>query len=77
LTPREACGLARTTWGNFKPLFHFSNGKSSTSDRAHSDYVYELHEELFDYPTDVDFEFKLKEIAINKISREKLLTICG
>jgi UV DNA damage endonuclease len=66
LTPREACQLARTTWGNFKPLFHFSNGKSSTSDRAHSDYVYELHEELFDSPTDVDFEFKLKEKSINE-----------
>ena len=77
LTPKEACEMARTTWGDFKPLFHFSNGKSSTTDRAHSDYVYELHEELFDRPTDVDFEFKLKEIAINKISREKLLTIAG
>lgn len=66
LSPREACELARSTWGNFRPLFHFSNGKSSTTDRAHSDYVYELHEELFDYPTDVDFEFKMKEISINE-----------
>ena len=64
LTPEQACELARTTWGNYKPLFHFSNGKKSQSDRAHSDYVYELHEELFNHPTDVDFEFKLKEQSI-------------
>lgn len=66
LTPEQACDLARTTWGKIKPLFHFSNGKSSTKDRAHSDYVYELHTELFKQPTDVDFEFKEKEKSIKK-----------
>lgn len=64
LTPEQACDLARTTWGNHKPLFHFSNGKKSPINRAHSDYVYQLHEELFKCPTDVDFEFKLKEQSI-------------
>jgi UV DNA damage endonuclease len=66
LTPEQACDLARKTWGNHKPLFHFSNGKKSPIDRAHSDCVYQLHEELFKCPTDVDFEFKLKEQSINK-----------
>ena len=66
LTPEQACDLARTTWGNHKPLFHFSNGKKSPIDRAHSDCVYQIHEELFKCPTDVDFEFKLKEQSINK-----------
>jgi len=66
LTPEQACDLARITWGNHKPLFHFSNGKKSPIDRAHSDCVYQLHEELFKCPTDVDFEFKLKEQSINK-----------
>lgn len=66
LTPEQACELARTTWGNYKPLFHFSNGKKSPIDRAHSDCVYQIHEELFKCPTDVDFEFKLKEQSINK-----------
>lgn len=64
LTPEQACDLARTTWGNHKPLFHFSNGKKSPIDRAHSDCVYQLHEELFKCPTDIDFEFKLKEQSI-------------
>ncbi len=67
LTPEQACDLARTTWGNHKPLFHFSNGKKSPIDRAHSDCVYQLHEELFKCPTDVDFEFKAKEAAIKKV----------
>jgi UV DNA damage endonuclease len=66
LTPEQACDLARTTWGNHKPLFHFSNGKKSPIDRAHSNCVYQLHEELFKCPTDVDFEFKFKERSINK-----------
>jgi UV DNA damage endonuclease len=66
LTAEQACDLARTTWGKVKPLFHFSNGKISTTDRAHSDYVYELHTELFKHPTDVDFEFKQKEKSITK-----------
>jgi UV DNA damage endonuclease len=66
LSPTEACELARTTWGSFKPMFHFSNGKTSPSDRAHSDYVYEIHKELFSSPTDIDFEFKQKEQSINK-----------
>lgn len=66
LTPEQACDLARITWGNHKPLFHFSNGKKSPIDRAHSDCVYQLHEELFKCPTDVDFEFKLKEQSIIK-----------
>ena len=66
LTAEQACDLARTTWGKVKPLFHFSNGKDSSVDRAHSDYVYELHPELFKKPTDVDFEFKCKEQSIVK-----------
>lgn len=79
LNPEQACELARTTWGNFKPLFHFSNGKKSPSDRAHSDYVYELHEELFKHPTDVDFEFKLKEQSINAYLEKYAIhnTACG
>lgn len=79
LNPEQACELARTTWGNYKPLFHFSNGKKSPSDRAHSDYVYELHEELFKHPTDVDFEFKLKEQSINAYLEKYAIhnTACG
>jgi UV DNA damage endonuclease len=60
----DACELARSTWNNIKPLFHFSNGKSSTTDRSHSDYVYEIHPELMNKATDIDFEFKMKESAI-------------
>jgi UV DNA damage endonuclease len=78
LTPEQACDLARTTWGNHKPLFHFSNGKKSPIDRAHSDCVYQIHEELFKCPTDVDFEFKFKEQSIIKfVEKFSILdTVC-
>jgi UV DNA damage endonuclease len=78
LTPEQACDLARITWGNHKPLFHFSNGKKSPIDRAHSDCVYQIHEELFKCPTDVDFEFKLKEQSINKFVKKFSIldTVC-
>lgn len=64
MSANDACELARSTWKNVKPLFHFSNGKSSSTDRAHSDYVYEIHPELMNKETDIDFEFKMKEAAI-------------
>jgi UV DNA damage endonuclease len=64
LSYSEAAALSASTWKNCKPLFHFSNGKASPADRAHSDYVYEQHNELFDMDVDVDFEFKQKDLAI-------------
>ena len=60
----DAARLSAATWQNFRPLFHFSNGKASPQDRAHSDYVYEKHQELFDMEVDIDFEFKSKDLAI-------------
>lgn len=71
MSAKDACDLARSTWKNVVPLFHFSNGKSSVADRAHSDHVYELHSELCDYHTDVDFEFKAKESAIIDFYNQK------
>jgi UV DNA damage endonuclease len=62
----EAIKMCMSTWGSFKPLFHFSNGKSSKLDRSHSDYVYDIHEELFQNPVDIEFEFKMKDHAIEK-----------
>lgn len=64
--PSEAIKLCINTWGKYRPLFHYSNGKTSNSDRSHSDYVYELHPELFEHNADIEFEFKMKDHAINK-----------
>jgi UV DNA damage endonuclease len=71
ISPKEAVEKCIGTWGSCKPLFHFSNGKSGPLDRSHSDYVYETHEELFQYNIDIDFEFKAKNFAIKKFFERK------
>ena len=75
-----AFDMALSTWPkDVIPLFHFSESLAGKNPRAHADFptmlpaIYANHKD----PLHLDFEFKLKEIAINKISREKLLTICG
>lgn len=60
----DAVKLCMSTWGNTIPIFHFSNGKDSVNDNSHSDYVYDIHNELFEHKVDVDFEFKKKDICI-------------
>lgn len=70
LTEAEAIGLAKSTWRYYTPLFHFSNGKNSSTDNSHSTYVNMLHNELFDSSVDVEFEFKGKDLAILKFEKE-------
>ena len=77
---QEAFELALSTWPkNIVPLFHFSESLVGKNPRAHADFPTFLPDIYANYKGDLhlDFEFKMKEIAINKISREKLLTICG
>ena len=70
ISPERAITMCIETWGKYKPVFHYSNGKSSPTDRAHSDYVYILHKELFENDVDVEFEFKAKDYAIEKFQTE-------
>lgn len=70
ISPEKAILMCIKTWGKYKPLFHYSNGKSGPTDRSHSDYVYILHKELFENNVDVDFEFKAKDYAIEKFQTE-------
>lgn len=70
ISPEKAITMCIETWGKYKPVFHYSNGKSSATDRAHSDYVYTLHKELFENDVDVEFEFKAKDYAIEKFQTE-------
>lgn len=66
ISPEKAISMCIETWGEYKPLFHYSNGKSGPTDKSHSDYVYSLHKELFENNIDIDFEFKFKDYAIEK-----------
>lgn len=70
ISPEKAILMCMETWGKYKPLFHYSNGRSGPTDRAHSDYVYTLHKELFENDVDVDFEFKAKDYAIERFEKE-------
>ena len=67
LSPEEAVSGCIETWGDVKPLFHFSNGRETLLDKAHSDYVYDIHEELFCHDVDIDCEYKFKDLAIKKL----------
>jgi len=66
LTAENAAQSCMETWSKFKPLFHFSNGRDHVADKAHSDCVYDVHEELFSRDIDIEYEFKLKDLTINK-----------
>ena len=71
ISEQIAFDLAKSTWTTHKSLFHFSNGKKSATDRSHSDYVHTLHNELFDGSVDIEFEFKMKDLAIEKFEGGK------
>ena len=66
LSAESASIACAETWGSIKPLFHFSNGRDHQLDKAHSDHVYDIHEELFSKDVDIDYEFKLKDFTIMK-----------
>jgi UV DNA damage repair endonuclease len=70
MSPNEAIKMCMETWGKYKPLFHYSNGKTGATDRSHSDYVYTLHKELFENDVDIDFEFKAKDYAIERFETQ-------
>lgn len=75
-----AFDCAIKTWpSGVVPLFHFSESLAGKNPRAHADFPTMLPSIYANYKGDLhlDFEFKMKEVAINKISREKLLTIAG
>lgn len=69
LTEEDALKLAATTWGDIKPVVHYSESKSlhennnSIKPQAHSDYISDY---INTYGVDVDvmLEVKKKEIAL-------------
>jgi UV DNA damage endonuclease len=64
MSPKEAIKLCMSTWGSYRPLFHYSNGRVGETDRAHANFPDVVHDELFDEDVDVEFEFKMKDQAI-------------
>jgi UV DNA damage endonuclease len=67
LTSHEAAHLAASTWGETKPLFHYSESKNLNEDlngnpRAHSDYAFNNIDD-YGLDIDIDLEVKAKELA--------------
>ena len=65
LTAKDAVKMAKSTWGSYVPLFHFSdNDAKNRNPRAHADYPTKFPEEYVGENVDLDFEFKAKDYAI-------------
>jgi UV DNA damage repair endonuclease len=71
LSAKEAVKLATSTWGNHRPLFHFSdNDLTNKNPRAHGDYVRSVPDEYVDLDVDFEFEFKAKDYALDRFEKE-------
>jgi UV DNA damage endonuclease len=63
LSEQEALELCYLTWGNYKPLFHYSESAPGNNPRKHADYaVNPINTYGLDF--DLDFELKMKDKAI-------------
>jgi UV DNA damage endonuclease len=69
---KDAMKLAMSTWGNYRPLFHFSdNDLTNKNPRAHGDYVRTIPDEYTGVDDiDFEFEFKAKDYAIDKFEKD-------
>lgn len=71
LSAKDAVKLAMSTWGNYRPLFHFSdNDLTNKNPRAHGDYVRGIPDEYVDLDVDFEFEFKAKDYALERFEKE-------
>jgi UV DNA damage endonuclease len=80
LTEEEALKLAASTWGDIKPVVHYSESKSlhenndTIKPQAHSDYISE-HINTYGIDVDVMLEAKKKELALIKYQSTNTLLI--
>lgn len=77
LSEEEAIRACYSTWGDYKPLFHYSESRPGNNPRAHADYAVNSFN-TYNLDFDVDMELKMKDFAIIKhqqIMEEACLTI--
>lgn len=69
LTEYESYNLAKSTWGSYIPLFHFSDTDVKLNNpRAHADYPTTFHQEFVNNDDlHLECEFKAKDYAIESI----------
>lgn len=64
LSEREAVSMCHSSWGGFTPLFHFSESRDESNPKAHADFPSSQFDG-YGMDFDLDFEFKMKDKAIN------------
>jgi UV DNA damage endonuclease len=69
----EALAMCHSTWGGFTPLFHFSESRDERNLKAHADYP-SYRPDGYGLDFDMDFEFKMKEKAIERFEKDLCLT---
>lgn len=71
MNAKDAVKLSMSTWGKYRPLFHFSdNDPNNTNPRAHADYVSSIPNEYKNLDVDFEFEFKAKDYALEKAEKD-------
>lgn len=63
MTEEEAIKACYATWGDYRPLFHYSESRPGNNPRAHADYAYN-NIDTYNLDFDLDFELKMKDKAI-------------
>ena len=67
LTEQEALELAMSTWGDIKPVVHYSESKTledeTSKPQAHSDYIYSKID-TYGHDLDIVVEAKAKELTV-------------
>jgi len=63
MSEQEAIKECYSTWGEYKPLFHYSESREGNNPRAHADFAYN-NINTYGLDFDLDFELKMKDKAI-------------
>jgi UV DNA damage endonuclease len=72
LTEEEAIRACHATWGDYTPLFHYSESRPGNNPRAHSDYAYNYFN-TYGLDFDIDMELKMKDLAITQYTNNVAL----
>jgi UV DNA damage endonuclease len=74
MNEREALEECYMTWGDYKPLFHYSESAPGNNPRKHADYaVNPINNYGLDF--DLDFELKMKDEAIAQYEEQYSCTM--
>lgn len=74
LSEEQALRVCYDSWGSYRPLFHYSESRDESNPRAHADYP-ESSPEMYGLDFDIDFEFKMKNKAVELFESKECLKL--